>query len=84
MTEPQTRKEKPMNVRAEMRRIVAGALAVMGGTGGKRECRYCGRESFPGQPAHWRKDFAATEDGPESDDHCVVTVIREALRRHHG
>lgn len=74
---------KPMNVERELRRIVRTALEVVGGTGGRRHCQYCGRESYPGQIEHWRVGVKSVHEGcdTETDEHCVVTVAKAALKK---
>lgn len=76
-----------MNVEKELRRLIRDALFPLGGTGGKRRCRYCGRESFKGQIEHYRVGVKSNKDGcdVETNEHCVVTVVRAALREaRHG
>ena len=68
-----------MNVKRELRRLIRGALVDDGGTGGRRHCQYCLRESYKGQVEHYRVGFRG-EDGPEADEPCAVDVMRAALK----
>lgn len=56
-----------------LREIAKDALCVVGGSGGRRECRYCFRPSFRGQPEHY-----VIGDGADED--CEAVVAREAAR----
>jgi len=71
-----------MNVRKEIRRLIREALRVQGGTGGRRVCRYCGRESFKGQTEHYRVGVKSQDHGcdMETHEHCAVTVFKEVLK----
>ena len=62
-----------MNVKSELRRLIREALVVQGGSGGRRECKYCLRESFKGQAEHYLSP-------KESHTHCEVIVMRAALK----
>lgn len=67
----------------ELRRIIKEAVTVVGGSGGRRECAYCLRNSFPNQPQHWRKGFKNQDSHAgydvESTHHCPVTVMKAAV-----
>lgn len=64
-----------MNVKKELRRLIRDAVYEIGGSGGRRLCDYCGRESYRGQPAHYRVEFKG-----ETDEPCAVDVMRAALK----
>ncbi len=67
-----------MNITKELRRLVREALVTDGGTGGRRHCRYCLRQSFEGQLEHYRKL------PQESSDHCAVDVMKAAIKQLSG
>lgn len=68
-------------LRRELRRLIKEAVRVVGGSGGRRSCEYCLRDSFPGQPQHYRKGFKSNSkfSDVESTEHCAVDVMKAAL-----
>ncbi len=61
-------------VRRELQRCIRDAVHAIGGSGGRRECRYCLCPSYAGERAHFRND------GKEADEPCEVEVMKAALR----
>lgn len=73
-------KKRQINVRKELRRLIRDAVYVIGGSGGRRICDYCLRESYPGQPAHYRVDVKGEDGQAEADEPCQVDIFRAALK----
>jgi hypothetical protein len=72
---------KTMNVRKELRRLIREAINSIGGSGGRRRCKYCLRESYTGQPQHYRVGVKNVEGtGVEAYAPCAVDVMRAALK----
>lgn len=66
----------------ELRRLVREALIEDGGTGGRQHCQYCLRESYQGQPQHYRVDVKSDSPGcdVEADEPCAVDIMRAAIK----
>lgn len=73
-----------MNVIKELTHLIREALVPVGGSGGARECKYCLRRSYPGQPKHYRVGVKSTDSvcygAEETNEPCEVDVMKEARK----